>query len=228
MSIRPPICANKRVTAFAMGGQQRVTQEILDRLPDVETLTPERPLGGVKGHVWEQTVLPWQARGRVLWSPSATGPLLHARHVVTVYDTAFLDVPQFFAPSFVRLYSALVPLLARRAARVVTVSEFSRRQLAAAATLPEDRIDVIPNGVTQNFRPYPAEEIAATRAALGLPERYLLLQATADRRKNLAGGSRAGVWPRIGSIPRCTSWFAATSAAPMSSEPSTWRSKPRG
>lgn len=181
------VAANDRVTAFAMGGQQRVTQEILARLPGVERLAPSRPLGGLRGHVWEQAVLPWLARGKVLWSPSATGPLAHRRQVVTVHDTAFLDVPEYFAPSFVRFYSALVPRLARRAARVVTVSDFSRRRLAAAVGLPESAIDVVPNGISDQFRPYPAAAVAATRAALGLPDRYVLLQATADRRKNLRG-----------------------------------------
>ncbi len=134
----------------------------------------------------------------MLWSPSATGPLLHRNQVVTIHDTAFLDVPQYFTPAFVRLYTELVPRLARRVAKVVTVSDYSRRQLAAACGLPESAIEVIGNGVADHFRPYPAQAIAATRAALGLPERYVLLQATADRRKNLAGALAACVVRRSG------------------------------
>ncbi len=191
MTSRSPVLVNRRVTAFAMGGQQRVAKEILDRLTNAESIAPGKPLAGVRGHLWEQAVLPWHARGRVLWSPSATGPLLHRRQVVTIHDTAFLDVPQYFTPEFVRLYTALVPRLARRVAKVVTVSDYSRRQLAAACGMPESAIDVIGNGVASHFRPYPAETIAATRAALQLPARYVLLQATADRRKNLAGALAA-------------------------------------
>ncbi len=191
MASRIPVLVNRRVTAFAMGGQQRVAKEILDRLTSAESIAPATPLAGARGHLWEQVVLPWHARGRVLWSPSATGPLLHRRQVVTIHDTAFLDVPQYFTPAFVRLYSELVPRLARRVAKVVTVSDYSRRQLAAACGMPESDIEVIGNGVASHFRPYPAETIAATRAALQLPDRYVLLQATADRRKNLAGALAA-------------------------------------
>ena len=194
------VVVNKRVAAFAMGGQQRVTVEILDRLSGVEAIAPDRPLAGISGHLWEQTILPWKARGRVLWSPSATGPLLHSHQVVTLHDVAFLDVPEFFAPNFVRLYKTLLPLLARRAARIVTVSEFSRQRIVATLGVSRGKVDVVANGVSAQFRPHSPEEIARTRAALSLPARYVLLQATSDRRKNLARTLAA--WQQIcGSLP---------------------------
>ena len=180
-----PLAVNARVAAQAMGGQQRVTAEILKRLGPCEAIAPRRPLGGVKGHVWEQAVLPLRAAGKLLWSPSASGPLALPRQVVTVHDVAFLDAPEFFSRNFARLYSALIPRLVRRVAKVVTVSEFSRQRLAKHTGLDPGAIAVIGNGVSAQFRRYGADEIAATRAALGLPERYLLLQATSDRRKNL-------------------------------------------
>ena len=48
------LAVNARVTAFSMGGQQRVTAEILKRLGPVEAVAPSTPLGGVDGHAWEQ------------------------------------------------------------------------------------------------------------------------------------------------------------------------------
>jgi glycosyltransferase involved in cell wall biosynthesis len=122
----------------------------------------------------------------LLWSPSATGPLLYPHQVVTVHDTAFFDVPEYFAPSFIRLYQALVPRLVRNVAKVVTVSEFSRQQMAKRMGLPAEKIEVIPNGVAAHFMPSSPAALAATRAALDLPERYILVQATSDKRKNLA------------------------------------------
>ncbi len=179
------LAVNARVVAQAMGGQQRVTAEILKRLGPCEVIAPRRPLSGLAGHAWEQGVLPWRARGRLLWSPSASGPLAVVRQVVTLHDVAFLDVPEFFSRNFVRLYSALIPRLARRVAKVVTVSEFSRRRIAKLCGLDPQAIAVIPNGVSASFRRFSADEISRTRAALNLPLRYLLLQATSDRRKNL-------------------------------------------
>jgi glycosyltransferase involved in cell wall biosynthesis len=180
------LAVNARVTAFAMGGQQRVANEVMKRLPNAAPIMPAKPLGGIRGHVWEQAVLPLRASGRLLWSPSATGPLLYPHQVVTVHDTAFFDVPEYFAPSFVKLYQTLVPRLVRSVARVVTVSEFSRQRMATHMGISADCIQVIPNGVARHFTPSPPAALAATRAALDLPERYILVQATSDRRKNLA------------------------------------------
>ncbi|KQR75814.1 glycosyltransferase family 4 protein [Rhizobium sp. Leaf341] len=185
------IAVNARVTQFAMGGQQRVAAEIATRLGSLTELVPDRPLGGMKAHAWEQIVLPVRARGHLLWSPSATGPVLKARQVVTLHDVAFLDVPEYFSRSFTAFYKALLPVLVKRVDRVVTVSDFSRKRIAATLHIDESRIDVIANGVSGHFRPYAPQDVAVTRAALDLPARYLLLQATSDRRKNLAATLRA-------------------------------------
>jgi glycosyltransferase involved in cell wall biosynthesis len=185
------IAVNARVTAFATGGQQRVASEVMRRLGPVDVIAPAKPLGGIKGHIWEQTALAWRARGKLLWSPSATGPLVSRRQVVTLHDVAFLDEPQFFSSSFRLLYERLTPALARVAARIVTVSEFSRSRILKSFATPPEKVVVIGNGVSENFRPQSAAAIARTRAALDLPPRYFLLQATSDRRKNLAGALEA-------------------------------------
>ncbi len=185
------LAVNARVTSFSMGGQQRVTAEILKRLGPVETIAPSRPLAGPRGHAWEQFVLPLRTIGRLLWSPSATGPVVKRDQVVTLHDVAFLDRPEFFSANFARAYRMILPPLMKRAARVVTVSEFSRRRIAFWYGLDPGEIEVIGNGVSEQFRHYGADEIAATRAALGLPPTYFLLQATSDRRKNLAGALAA-------------------------------------
>jgi glycosyltransferase involved in cell wall biosynthesis len=80
-------------------------------------------------------------------------------------------------------------------AKVVTVSEFSRQRIAATLGLDAADIAVIPNGVSETFRPQSEAEISAVRTALDLPPRYLLLQATSDKRKNLA--RVLGVWQQL-------------------------------
>jgi glycosyltransferase involved in cell wall biosynthesis len=185
------IAVNARVTAMAMGGQQRYAAEVIKRLGEVEIIAPRQPLSGATGHVWEQTVLPWRARSRVLWSPSTTGPVAMRRQVVTIHDVAFLDTPQFFSRSFRALYAAITPLLARRAARIVTVSNFSRDRIIARLGAPPERVSVFGAAAAEQFRRQSPESVAMTRAALNLPQRYFLLQATSDRRKNLAGALRA-------------------------------------
>ncbi len=163
-----------------------MTLELVERLAGIEPIKPNRSLRGVAGHVWEQLVLPFRAHEKLLWSPSATGPVLASRQIVTLHDLAVFDVPEFFASSFVRAYQMLIPLLVRRVAHIVTVSHFSRDRIIERLRVSADRVSVIYNGVSPAFAPRSPDDIAAMRRNLGIVGRYVLLQATSDPRKNLS------------------------------------------
>src|SRR4051812_38759134 len=47
-----------------------------------------REVGHLRGNAWEQLSLARATRGQLLFSFSATGPLLKARQIVTVHDAA--------------------------------------------------------------------------------------------------------------------------------------------
>jgi glycosyltransferase involved in cell wall biosynthesis len=190
------VAINMRVAAFGMGGQQRAAAEVSKRLTGATEIRPRHPLCGLQGHLWEQFALPALAGGRLLWSPSATGPLAYSRQVVTVHDVAFLDVPGCFSAAFRRLYARLTPALMRRAAQVVTVSEFSRRRIVERTAIDPDKIAVIGNGVSEQFQIQHPLAITRTRSALRLPQRYFLINAT-SRRKNAARALRA--WRAVSS-----------------------------
>lgn len=175
------VVMNARVLGGAANGQARVAQELADRL---DLLRVSSATNGVRGHAWEQTVLPLKARGRLLWSPSTSGPVLYPNQVVTVHDVAFLDVPEYFTPSFAKVYGALVPRLVRTARSIVTISEFSRQRILSYVPEAEEKVLVIYNGVSPAFRAG-VEGAAEQVAAAGIPwKRYFLFFAGADRRKN--------------------------------------------
>jgi glycosyltransferase involved in cell wall biosynthesis len=182
------IVCNTRIMAFPMSGVQRVTGEILSRLGGaIAQVAPPHPLSGWRGHVWEQTVLPQRAKGRLLWSPSATGPLTVRRQVITMHDVAFLDHPEFFSKNYTRLYVNLLQPLSKRVGHIITVSEFSKERIIKRLGVPSDKVSVVPNGVAEAFHPRSPESCARVTQELGLPtDRYFLAQATSDRRKNLA------------------------------------------
>jgi glycosyltransferase involved in cell wall biosynthesis len=79
---------------------------------------------------------------------------------------------------------ALLPVLARRAARVITVSEFSRSELESLLGLSPERVRVVTGGVDPRFSP--GADAAGARAALGLGRPYVLCVASHTARKNLA------------------------------------------
>jgi glycosyltransferase involved in cell wall biosynthesis len=204
------IVCNTRIMAFPMSGVQRVTGEILSRLQEnIAPLCPRRPLSGWSGHLWEQTLLPMRTRGRLLWSPSATGPLAVRRQVVSVHDVAVLDHPEFFSADFARFYRQLLGRLARRVEHIITVSQFSKRRIVDCFGVPDDRVSVVLNGVNDAFHPYSPEACAAMIRDLGLPtSRYVLAQATADRRKNLARIVEA--WNAVAPVVPDDIWLVVT------------------
>jgi glycosyltransferase involved in cell wall biosynthesis len=179
---------NARFRRGPQTGVQRVAAEILPLLglPHHE-IAPGGTAAGMKGHAWEQFALPVLNKGAPLWSPCNTGPIMVRSQVVTIHDAAIFDHPEWFSRQFVATYRTLLPLLARSARRIVTVSHFSKVRLAAALGLAEDRIEVVHNGVSERFAPAGADDIAAAGTRYGVePGRYFATLSTLEPRKNLA------------------------------------------
>jgi glycosyltransferase involved in cell wall biosynthesis len=178
---------NMRSQAAGLRGVQRYTAELRERLADrVVTVAPGKPLQGVRGHLWEQTVLPRIVGKGLLWSPANTGPLRLANQVLTIHDIASVEHPEWFNSVFATWYRWLTPELIKRVRRVITVSRFSRERLLTLCNINESKIVVIPEGVDRRFHPRCADEIVHMRRNLGiLSPHYVLSLAALEPRKNL-------------------------------------------
>jgi glycosyltransferase involved in cell wall biosynthesis len=73
--------------------------------------------------------------------------------VVTVHDLSFERDPSSMPKKDLRIFRAVVPRAVRQAARVLTVSERSRRDLQELYGVPAERIVVTPNGIDPVYRP---------------------------------------------------------------------------
>jgi glycosyltransferase involved in cell wall biosynthesis len=182
------LAVNARFREGARSGVQRVAHELLRRIAiDHREICPDPRLAvGTRGHAWEQVVLPLRTRSDPLWSPCNTGPIAITNQVVNFHDAAIFDHPEWFSPNFVRMYRALWPRLARRVRRIVTVSDHARTRIAASLGIPLDRIEVVWNGVSDEFRPAPQTAIDAVADRYGVvPQRYFVTLSTVEPRKNL-------------------------------------------
>lgn len=197
------IVVNTRVMHDEVTGLQRYLGELLVRFPRAaHALAPPRLAGPMRAHLWEQFVLPARLKqGDLLFSPANTGPVFRQRQVVAVHDVVTLDRPEWFGKTKAALYQCITPRLARTAARVITISEYSKQRLLTHVPMDDCRVVVIPNGVDERFVMQQDAVIASMRRELGLPSgRYLLSVGTLEPRKNIPRLLQA--WSRIvGQIP---------------------------
>jgi glycosyltransferase involved in cell wall biosynthesis len=73
--------------------------------------------------------------------------------VVTIHDLSFERDPALMGKKDLAVFKRVVPRAAQRAARVLTVSERSKRDLEELYGLPDGRVVVTPNGVDPAFSP---------------------------------------------------------------------------
>ncbi|WP_188311832.1 glycosyltransferase family 4 protein [Salinarimonas soli] len=198
---------NGRFLAQPMSGVQRYAGEIVQALDaalatgaiahDVEwvLVTPEpaevpfdlrairlQRVGRWIDHRWDQVTLAQAARGARLLSLAGSGPLLHPRHLVVIHDAAVYRHPEHFSRAY-RLVHATAGRILARTARLATVSEFSRDELAAILKVPGSAIRVAPNG-WEHLARVQADEAGALRLAGEAP--FFVTVGNLTRNKNLS------------------------------------------
>jgi glycosyltransferase involved in cell wall biosynthesis len=179
-----------------LGGVERVAREMAARLPRLRpgryvVMWPPASFAHRVGHVWEQALLPVAARrSRAIYCPANVAPLVTRRSVLVIHDLAAMRHPEWYSAQYATYHRHVLPLLARRARRLIAPSEFSRREVADGLGLDPERIAVVPNGVDARFSPSTDPE--PTRRALGLEKPYVLVVGTRIARKNLAALAEAG------------------------------------
>jgi glycosyltransferase involved in cell wall biosynthesis len=95
--------------------------------------------------------------------------------VVTVHDLSFARRPELMGRKDRLIFRTLVPRAVRRAARVLTVSERTKRDLVEHYGVPPERVVVTPNGVDPAFHP-PSDTVSQGA--------YVLAVGAIQRRKN--------------------------------------------
>ena len=108
--------------------------------------------------------------------------------VVTVHDVSFLEHPEFFSAFRQRQLALTVERTVRRAARVLTCSEFSRWAIATAYDLDPETIHVAHNAFAPGFHPTDHRRAkAVVRERYGISAPFLLCVGNIQRRKNQSG-----------------------------------------
>jgi len=154
---------------------------------------------GLPYPVWEQLVLPIRVRQDrldILHCPANTAPIALPRRlklVITVHDVMYLlpasvlSASKIFRQRLGNFYRrVVVPRVARRADRIITDSEFSKKEMVEYLKILPDHIRVIPLGIDAHFASL-ADAIASPPKEIGgesLDSPFILALGAGDPRKN--------------------------------------------
>lgn len=115
-----------------------------------------------------------------------TGPLFGVTpEIVTIHDVSFERHPEFFAAAEALRLRVTVRRAVKTARKILTVSEFSKREIVSLLGVPEQKVEVIYNGVGPEFgRVRDNCETDACLARYSIQKPYLLAVGNISRRKN--------------------------------------------
>jgi glycosyltransferase involved in cell wall biosynthesis len=159
----------------------------LRAIPAVETRVP---LYSAR----EQFLLPHLIRGLapdLLHSLTYAAPLASPAPVIpTIHDLIHLRFPEHHSAIHRLYYTHVVGPLARRAPRVITVSEASADAIAERLRVERERIVVTPLGADPGFLAASDEDAERVRARRNLPCDFILYVGNERPHKNAAGAIR--------------------------------------
>lgn len=113
-------------------------------------------------------------------------PATRCRALVTIADLAYEHYPEHFPPLQRLRCKLLIPAAARQADHILTVSEFSKRDISVRYGISPDKITVTYHGADKIFVPQDREQAReAIQRKYGLAGRFLLYVGRVQARKNL-------------------------------------------
>jgi glycosyltransferase involved in cell wall biosynthesis len=160
-------------------GIGRFADEIIARLPDAHPLAlPVRKLSPLDPVATALAAL--RLRDGVYFTPGFNPPpRSHVPVVFCIHDLIHLRFPAESTPVRRAYYRLVVAPAAQRAARILTVSEFSKREILEWTGLPPERVTVVGNGISAAFTP------EGPRHEPGYP--YFLFVGRREPHKNVPG-----------------------------------------
>lgn len=139
-------------------------------------------------YLWEQCIFPAFLRRsgvEILHSLGYVGPLFPpCPQIVTIHDVNFLAIPSTMSTTRQAVLNKIVPMVAHRCARVLTVSEFSKEQIHQFLRVPESQIIVTHEGprTRTTLSPEAWEGIAVRH---GIAEPYMIAFDSLIGHKNI-------------------------------------------
>lgn len=110
----------------------------------------------------------------------------HIKSIPVIHDISFMHNPKDFPFGVRNYYQYFFPRFAKKADRIVTVSEFSKNDISEKFGIPYHNIDVVHNGSNTIYQPLTNEVIKKTKHKYTEGEDFFLFVGALSPRKNVA------------------------------------------
>lgn len=121
----------------------------------------------------------------IFHSSDWTQPKSKAKKVTTYHDVVPLKYPEWSHPKIVDVHKRRLKLVEQEIDMVIAVSESTKRDLLEISSIPEEKITVIYEGPTVDFKPQSQEKINKFKQKYGLPDKFVLAIGGVGERRNL-------------------------------------------
>lgn len=106
-------------------------------------------------HLWTHLILPFK-KGDILFCPANIAPIFVPKNkklILTIHDIAFMINPQSFSFFFRWYYKFIISINIKRADRIITVSNFSKKEIEKHYPYSKGKIEIIHLGIDELFKP---------------------------------------------------------------------------
>jgi glycosyltransferase involved in cell wall biosynthesis len=149
--------------------------------PDLNNIEV-KVIGRYSGYIWEQFELPRYARDAVLINLCGPAPIFKRNQLAIIHDAAPFACPNEFSVSFRVWYRIMLTILCKRTAKLVTVSDFSRKELSRYCGISEKRVFVEHLGV-EHFSQIRSDPSILNKLDL-MGRKFVLVVGSQSPRKN--------------------------------------------
>src|ERR1700761_7224155 len=112
---------------------------------------------------------------------------------LVIHDLAFEHYPEHFQLSHKLYWRHYSPLFAKKAARIATVSTFSKQDITKYYQIPPEKIDVVYNGAHDEYKPLSFDEREAVKKQYADGCEYFVFAGALHPRKNIVNLLKAFV-----------------------------------
>lgn len=200
---------NGRFLTQPITGVQRYSREILSSidklidsgkilLPDglkIICLVPKQPffdpnwnnikikkIGFLRNNLWEQIDLPIYVNNNILFSPANIAPLFSPNQVTTFHDASVFAIPEAYSLLFRVKYKLIFSYVGRKAKKIITDSNFSKKEISRYCKINQNKIEIIPLGYDHLVHTQPDFSLNENFSLDEKP--YFLLVGSESRHKN--------------------------------------------